>query len=433
MTDIRRSSKPTKATPIGTDQVSGFNSVGGADVNFTFTSISDFVKTTIGNAVAGVSDGLMSKEDKTKVNQYPSAPGVTDRVLISNGSSQFILVDVSTLISSAGATLNADTDLSSNLWFLDEDDMISNDPTKAPSQQSVNAFLQTHKDNLTVHRTINDSGNSNTDLLSAEKILDLVAAVASGVDVKDAVSTSTKGLGAITLSGEQTINGATTLSSRVIVTEQGGDENTPHVDNGIYVSSAGAWARASDADDDADVTNGMLTIVLDENSTRYREKYVLITGNPITVDTTPLEFVSVPALEFGTTAGTACEGNDPRLIDNISLGISVSDEITPITVGPNKITFRMPHAMTLTGVRASVTGAPTGSGITADINEGGVSVLSTKLTIDVGEKTSETASIPPVISDSALADDAEITIDIDAIGSTSAGEGLKIWLLGTRP
>jgi hypothetical protein len=37
-----------------------------------------------------------------------------------------------------------------------------------------------------------------------------------------------------------------------------------------------------------------------------------------------------------------------------------------------------------------------------------------------------------VISDSALADDAEITIDIDQIGGTVAGAGLKVWLIGVR-
>ena len=57
-------------------------------------------------------------------------------------------------------------------------------------------------------------------------------------------------------------------------------------------------------------------------------------------------------------------------------------------------------------------------------------ILSTKLTIDATEKTSTTASAAPVISDSALADDAEITIDIDGVGSTIAGAGLKIYLIG---
>lgn len=113
-----------------------------------------------------------------------------------------------------------------------------------------------------------------------------------------------------------------------------------------------------------------------------------------------------------------------------AIPIAVSDETTALTAGTAKVTFRMPFAFTLTAVRASVTTAPTGSVLTVDINEGGASILSTKLTIDAGEKTSVTAAVPPVISDSALADDAEMTIDIDGVGSTVAGAGLKVYLIG---
>jgi hypothetical protein len=87
--------------------------------------------------------------------------------------------------------------------------------------------------------------------------------------------------------------------------------------------------------------------------------------------------------------------------------------------------------MTLTEVRASLTTAQTsGSIFTVDINENGTSVLSTKLTIDNTEKTSTTATTPAFISDSSLAVDSEITIDIDQVGDGTA-KGLKITLLGT--
>ena len=112
--------------------------------------------------------------------------------------------------------------------------------------------------------------------------------------------------------------------------------------------------------------------------------------------------------------------------------IAASDETTGLTTGTGKATFRMPYAFTLTGVRASVTTAPVGSVITIDINESGTSVLSTKITIDAGEKTSTTAAVAPVISDSALSDDAEITIDIDTVGSSTAGTGLKVTLIGNQ-
>jgi hypothetical protein len=116
----------------------------------------------------------------------------------------------------------------------------------------------------------------------------------------------------------------------------------------------------------------------------------------------------------------------------VSIQLACSDEATALTTGTAKLTFRMPHAMTVTAVRASVGTAPTGSTLVVDINEGGTTILSTELSIDATEKTSTTAATPAVISDTALADDAEITIDIDQIGSTIAGAGLKITLIGTR-
>jgi hypothetical protein len=122
--------------------------------------------------------------------------------------------------------------------------------------------------------------------------------------------------------------------------------------------------------------------------------------------------------------------NDTR--QAVEIQLAASDETTALTAGTAKVTFRMPYAMTLTSVRASLTTAQaSGSIFTVDINEGGASILSTKLTIDNTEKTSTTAATPAVISDTALADDSEITIDIDQIGDGTA-TGLKITLIGTR-
>jgi hypothetical protein len=112
--------------------------------------------------------------------------------------------------------------------------------------------------------------------------------------------------------------------------------------------------------------------------------------------------------------------------------LACSDETTALTTGTNKVRFRMPYAGTLTAVRASVNTAPTGAALVVDINEAGTSVLSTKLTIDATELTSTTAASAAVISDSALADDAVISIDIDQIGSTVAGAGLKVGLFVVR-
>lgn len=110
--------------------------------------------------------------------------------------------------------------------------------------------------------------------------------------------------------------------------------------------------------------------------------------------------------------------------------VAVGDESSTLTTGTAKVTFRAPFAFTLTSVRANVNTASTSGVVTVDLNESGVSVFSTKLTIDQGEKTSATAATGIVISDAAIADDAEMTVDIDTAGTGAAG--LKITIYGTR-
>jgi len=115
-----------------------------------------------------------------------------------------------------------------------------------------------------------------------------------------------------------------------------------------------------------------------------------------------------------------------------SFVLACSDEETALTTG-TKLTFRMPFAYTVTAVRASLTTAGTGANlVTVDINESGTTILSTKITIDATETTSTTASTPPVIDDPDLADDAQMTIDIDQIDSGGVSAGLKVYIIGYR-
>lgn len=127
-------------------------------------------------------------------------------------------------------------------------------------------------------------------------------------------------------------------------------------------------------------------------------------------------------------------GDGKPLIENAEIQLGLGTETTTLTTGTGKITFRMPYAMTLDALpRASLTTAQaSGTVVTVDINEAGSSILSTKLTIDNSETTSETAATPAVLSDTALADNAVITVDIDAVDGATAAAGLKILLRGYR-
>lgn len=116
----------------------------------------------------------------------------------------------------------------------------------------------------------------------------------------------------------------------------------------------------------------------------------------------------------------------------VAYTVACSDETTAITAAADKVKLRAPHAMTVTAVRASLSTAQTGGSIfTVDIHKNGTTILSTKITIDNGEKTSVTAVTPPVISVASVADDDELTFDVDQVGDGTA-KGLKITLIGTR-
>lgn len=116
----------------------------------------------------------------------------------------------------------------------------------------------------------------------------------------------------------------------------------------------------------------------------------------------------------------------------VEIVIACSDETTALTTGTAKVTFRMPHSMTLSSVRLNVNTAPTGAAIVVDMKEAGTTVFSTKPQIDATAKTSVGGAVPGVVSDTSLADDAEITINLDQVGATIAGKGLKVTLIGTR-
>lgn len=103
------------------------------------------------------------------------------------------------------------------------------------------------------------------------------------------------------------------------------------------------------------------------------------------------------------------------------LVVAFSDESTALTTGTAKITFRFPCKATIVDLRASLKTASSSGTPTFDINETGTTIISTKLTIDANETTSTTAAAAYVLSDANIADDAEMTIDIDTAGTGAVG------------
>lgn len=128
----------------------------------------------------------------------------------------------------------------------------------------------------------------------------------------------------------------------------------------------------------------------------------------------------------GTLALTSDIGSGTQ-----SFVIMLSDMTTAIQADTTVASIRMPYAFTLTGVRAFANTAPTGANIIIDINASGTSILSPKLVIDAGSDTSVGSATTPGIIDNSLLDNEKITFDIDQVGSTVAGAGLGVVLIGT--
>ncbi len=134
------------------------------------------------------------------------------------------------------------------------------------------------------------------------EVTDIIAS-AAGWQPRVAVACATTAN--VTLTGEQTIDGVLTSTSRILVKNQ-----TDASENGIYVTSGIAWARATDADSASEL--GLAFIPVLSGTANGRKTWVCCqAAADITLDTTDLSFTPVgmfgtlPVAEGGTGATTA--------------------------------------------------------------------------------------------------------------------------------
>ena len=119
-----------------------------------------------------------------------------------------------------------------------------------------------------------------------------------------------------------------------------------------------------------------------------------------------------------------------------NFAIALSDETTPLTgasASVPKATFHMPYSFNVTEVKAGLTAAGGGVAlVTLDIEDDGVSFLSTAITIDAGEKTSATALTPPVLGTNPhlIAVDSLVECFLQQVDTDNTAAGLKIYLIG---
>lgn len=102
-----------------------------------------------------------------------------------------------------------------------------------------------------------------------------------------------------------------------------------------------------------------------------------------------------------------------------------TDTATGTSIGGD---FVMPFGGYVTAVGATVDTAGTTNKTTVDVLKNGTSVLSTKITIDSGSKTSRDASVPSILGSVVSFDAGDIyTFNIDTVSATPA-KGLTVFM-----
>jgi len=108
----------------------------------------------------------------------------------------------------------------------------------------------------------------------------------------------------ITLSGEQTIDGIATSTSRVLVNGQ-----TTASQNGIYVSGSGAWTRATDVSTGVEIETA--TVLVKAGTTYANTQWTCSNTTPPIVGTDAISFVQIAG------AGVYTNGTGINLIGNV--------------------------------------------------------------------------------------------------------------------
>lgn len=181
-------------------------------------------------------------------------------------------------------------------------------------------------------------------------------ALAAGLKPKASVQVATTGN--ITLSGEQTIDGILTSSSRVLVQLQ-----TTGADNGIYTSGAGAWTRTADLAALSDCA-GVYTTVL--TGATYGLQGRLQQVGSCTTSVTAMTFAQFGGAAY-SASGTGILLSGGNVFSLQLDGSTLSQSVSGVKVATNGITSNEILNGNVTAAKLANTAVTPGSYTSADI------------------------------------------------------------------
>ena len=161
------------------------------------------------------------------------------------------------------------------------------------------------------------------------------------------------------------------------------------------------------------LVSGQSDVVADSNT----DSLTLIAGSNVTITTNATN----NSITINSTAGTQ---------PTMSWIIDISrDETTDLTTGDGKYLFRIPQACTIVNFKFWVTRQPTGSTISIDVdyNSSGTMLNNNVIIEDSAFFNSSAADI----ANPNMAEDDMLRFDLDQVGATQKGNGLKCAILYT--
>jgi len=157
-------------------------------------------------AVSTTVDGRDVATDGTKLDAIEASADVTD----------------ATNVNAAGATMNTDSTMAGNSYFLDEDDLTSDSATQVASQQSIKAYVDASAGG---GGDVSAASNFGTDNLIVRSDGTLKGVQATGISVSDAdavTGVASLNTAILNASGLSTFSGVV-VAEKSLVTSKGGD------------------------------------------------------------------------------------------------------------------------------------------------------------------------------------------------------------------
>ncbi len=238
-----------------------------------------------------------------------SAPRWYDGAAWTNKATDALLLGGSSLASVLGRVNHTGTQTSSTISDL---------ATTVQAYRLDQFAVPTASLNLNSQRIINVTDPTGTqDAATMGWVQSQMTLAAAGIDAKPSVRAATTAN--ITLSGTQTVDGVVLVANdRILVKNQ-----TTASGNGAYVVAAGAWARSTDVDTNAEMTPGAFWYV-EEGTVNTKTQWRLENTGAIVLGTTALtinQFGSATSYTAGN--GISITGSVITAVANSGGGLSV--------------------------------------------------------------------------------------------------------------